>query len=231
MALFPPEERHALAHFVRGYPTMHLPNPEPVYNAVSMLSPHMDIRPLHKEHSGAAMLAFDLPIIISAIRRRLRQRKRARGGRGKRQCFTRRDLAIKPIDPTTLPKHIGPLCRMLKREVPRLFRLILESQDAYADGVELYWLACHVGVGTALLRVEAIWVALRNVTTNWFSLVCLRWALRCGWEAFCGQNSLSKADRQWLGPVPVTLKQEGELYRLLLLRGEATGAPPEPFLR
>ncbi|HEY7123039.1 MAG TPA: hypothetical protein VH540_03720 [Ktedonobacterales bacterium] len=227
--LFPPDERHPLAYFMARYPTLHLPNPEPIYNAISLLSPHMDTRPFHDEHAGASMLCYDLPIIVLGLRKRLSQKKRARGGRGKRQRFTRHDLAVKPLDSATLPKQIGPLCRLLKREMPRLFRLILEAQDAHEEELSLYWKACHVAIGIALLRVQALWVALRKVSTSWFALVCLRWALRSGWETFCGPRTLSKAARLWLGAVPITLKQERELFRLLLLSGENAGPPPEPF--
>ncbi len=230
--LFPPEERHPLAYFLARYPTLNQPNPEPLTNAVGVLSVYMDTRPLHDDHAGASMLCYDLPLIITAIRKRRHQKKRALGGRGKkqRQRFTLSDLAIQPLDAAKLPRQIAPLCQRMKQELPRLIRLVLEAQAAYEAGVQRYWLACHEAVAIALLRVQALFVALRRLTTSWFALLCLRWALRRGWEAFLGKGRFTRAAKPWLEEVPITRAEEAELWRILSRAGECEGAPPEPFV-
>ncbi len=77
--------------------------------------------------------------------------------------------------------------------------------------------------------MQAIFVTLRRLTTPWFALLCLRWALRCGWEAFLGKGTFTRAAKPWFEEVPITLKEEAELWRLLAREAE-DGPPPEPFV-
>jgi hypothetical protein len=177
------------------------------------------------------MFGHHLPMIVTTIRKRLRQGKRALGGRKQPQRFQRRDLAIKLLDATKLPKQLGALCQLLKREMPRLIRLILEAQAAYEDELERYWLVCHEAVAIGLLNLETLFVAIRTLTSSSrVALLCLRWALRCGWEAFMGQSRFSRAAKRWFEKLPITLKEEVELWRILRQEAEKPGPAPEPFL-
>jgi hypothetical protein len=230
IALFPPGEKHSWAYCLSRYPTLNQPDPQPVPDVIGPLSVHMDTRRLHDDHAGATMFSHHMPLIITTIRKRLRQGKRALGGRKKPQRFHRRDLAIKPLDANTLPRKLAPLCRLLKGEMPRLIRLILEAQAAYEDELERYWLVCHEAVAIGLLNIEALFVTIRKYTSTWVALMCLRWALRCGWEAFMGQGRFSRAGKRWLGPLSITLKEEVELWHILVRDAEEPGPPPEPFL-
>jgi hypothetical protein len=229
--LYPPDEKHALAYFMRHYPTQNLPNPEPLTDAIGVLSPRMDTRRFHDLHAGSSMLCYDVPLIVAAIRKRLKQRKRALGGRKHPQRFHRRDLAVKLLEADKLPKQLRLLCRLLKQEAPRLIRLVLESQAAYEEDLEMYWRVCHEAVGIAMLNMQTLFVAIRRKTSSpWFALLCLRWALRKGWEAFMGKDRFSREARRWLGEIPITIKQEREIWRVLFLAGQAQEAPPEPFI-
>lgn len=137
---------------------------------------------------------------------------------------------MQPLDANKLPRQIAPLCQMMKQEMPRLIRLTLEAQAAYEDHLERYWLACHLAVGIALLNMQTLFVALRRLTTSWFALLCLRWALRSGWEAFLGKDTFTRAAKEWFEEVPITLAEEAELWRILKQAGEREGTPPEPFV-
>ncbi|HEY7125444.1 MAG TPA: hypothetical protein VH540_15930 [Ktedonobacterales bacterium] len=81
--LLPPDWRYPLAYFLNRYPTLNLPDPASIGNAVGVLSVHLDTRHFHDDHSGAAMLSHHLPYIVTTIHKRLRQGKRALGGRRK----------------------------------------------------------------------------------------------------------------------------------------------------
>lgn len=81
--LFPPDQRHSLAYFLARYPTLNQPNPEPLTNALSILSTQMDTRPFHDDHAGASMLCHHLPMMLTTIPKRQRQKKRALGGKSR----------------------------------------------------------------------------------------------------------------------------------------------------
>lgn len=227
--LVPPGKRLPLRYFLSHYPTMNQENPEPITNALSLLYPRVDTRPFHVDHSGATLMCTVLPMIAKTVRKRLRQGKRALGGRAHPQRFSRQDFAIKPLDEAKLPKELGPLCRMLKNELPRLVRLVLEAEAAYEADLERYWHACHEALAIALLREQTIWEALRRQTSPWFALLCLRWALRCCWETFLGEETFTREARTWLEEIPITICQERELMRLLFRVGEGRVSAPEPF--
>jgi hypothetical protein len=227
--LIPPGERRPLAYLLSRYLTLNSPNPAPLTNALGLLSVHMDTRPFHNDHAGATMLCHHLPMIVTTIRKRQRQKKRALGGRSKPQRFTLRDLTIQPLEARKLPRQIEPLCQRMRQEMPRLLRLVLEAQTAYEGEIERYWPACHEAVAIVLLNIQTLFETLRKLTTPWFALLCLRWALRCGWEAFLGKDSFTREAKPWFGEVPITLKEEAELWRILTREAE-DGPPPEPFL-
>ncbi|HEY7126242.1 MAG TPA: hypothetical protein VH540_20025 [Ktedonobacterales bacterium] len=226
--LLPPGWRRSLAWLLSRYPTLNQPDPAPITDAVSPLSGKLDTRRLHDDHSGAGMLSHHIPFIVKTIRKRLRQGKRALGGRKHSQRFHRRDLAVQPLNASQLPRQIAPLCQRMKQEMPRLIRLVLEAEAAHEDHLERYWLACHEAVAIALLNMQTLFEALRRLTTPWFALLCLRWALRCGWEAFLGKDTFTREAKQWFEEVPITLAEEAELWRILVREAEE-GPPPEPF--
>jgi hypothetical protein len=193
--LVPPGLRLPLRHVMGHYPTLNLPNPEPIYNPLTPLASRMDVRRFHAVHSGTTLMGVVFPLIGTTITKRLRQRKRALGGREQPQRFHRRDLAVTLLEANKLPRKLRPLCKLLKQEVPRLIRLMMEGQAAYADDLEMYWWACHEAVGKALLNLETLFVRIRRLTSPWCALLCLRWALRCGWEAFMGKDTASPRRR------------------------------------
>jgi hypothetical protein len=228
--LIPPGKRLPLASFLNRYPTLNDPDPAPIGNAQGILSVHMDVRPFHREHAGDTMLSHQLPMIVTTIRTRKHQKKRAQGGRRKPQRFSRHDLAIQPLDANKLHRQLAPLCQRMKQEMPRLIRLVLEAQAAYEDGLERYWRLCHEAAAIALLNMQALFSTLRKLTTSWFALLCLHWALRRGWEAFLGKDTFTRAAKEWFEEVSITLSEEAELWRILKRAGEHEGTPPEPFV-
>jgi hypothetical protein len=189
--LVPPGLRLPLRFLMSRYPTLNTPNPEPITNPLTWLSTRMDTRRFHEVHAGTTLMCVVFPMIVTTIPKRLRQRKRALGGRKRPQRFSRHDLAVKRLDANTLPKELALLCKLLKREVPRLIRLMLEAQAAYEEGLEMYWNACHEALAISLLNMESLFVAIRKQSTPRIALLCLRWALRCGWEAYMRKGSFT----------------------------------------
>ncbi|HEY7127367.1 MAG TPA: hypothetical protein VH540_25770 [Ktedonobacterales bacterium] len=152
----------------------------------------------------STVLCYVLPGILLVTHDRLRQRKRACGGRRRKGStekrwrinrFAARDLKQAPADIrklSLLSSH--DLCLLLKEELRLLIRLLIAAQRACWIAPESQdWQECHLAAATVLVRVMQICARLRERGSRFLAEECLREQARALWEELFGPRTLDLA--------------------------------------